>query len=334
MLGLYLNKPEEMELRELPSSTIIKDDEVKIRLIYGGICGSDLSVYKGRLAHATYPICPGHELLGTILEAGKDVTYELGKRVVVMPNSFCGTCEFCRKGKTNLCEHKQSLGVNTNGGFSEEFIISSKYILPVPTELSNERAVLIEPFAVIVHALKKVEITKETSVAIIGCGTEGMLAMSLADYLGANITGIDINQAKLEKVKSSFPNIQTLLPDDAKGKLFDIVIEAAGARSSFEQGVELVKPGGAMILVGITQEATIPVIHVVRKEITLLGSIIYNLPDDFLKSIEYLSKEDFNADPIISKIYHFTDYAKAYEDATSGKFGKIVLDFKNDSFAQ
>ncbi|WP_342505155.1 alcohol dehydrogenase catalytic domain-containing protein [Sporosarcina sp. FSL K6-2383] len=331
MLGLVINKPGELELKEFPSTFLLKDDEVKIKLIYGGICGSDLSVYKGKLAHATYPIFPGHELIGTILEVGKEVNYEIGKRVVIMPNSFCGECEFCRKGRTNLCEHKQSLGVNMNGGFSEEFIISGKYIIPIPEELSNERAVLIEPFAVIVHALEKVEITKDTSVAIIGCGTEGMLAMTLVNYFGANITGIDIHQEKLGKVTSCYPHTQAKLPQDVTGELFDVVIEAAGVRSSFEQGIELVKPGGAMISIGITQEATIPVIQVVRKEITLLGSIIYNLPGDFLKSIEYLLKEDFYVDHIISKIYHFTDYAKAYEDAISGNYGKILLNFKEDA---
>lgn len=327
MLGLFIKKPEELELIEFPSSVLLKDDEVKIKLIYGGICGSDLSVYKGRLAHATYPVCPGHELIGTIIDVGKDVTCEIGKRVVVMPNSFCDECEFCQKGRTNLCQHKKSLGVNTNGGFSEEFIISEKYILPIPDDLSNERAVLIEPFAVIVHALGKVDITKDTSVAIIGCGTEGMLAMTLANYFGASIIGIDINQVKLDKVKSHYPHIKTKLPQDVQGELFDVVIEAAGARSSFEQGIELVKPGGTMILVGITAEATLPVIQVVRKEINLFGSIIYNVPGDFLKSIEYLSNENFNVDPIISKIYHLKDYAKAYEDATSGNYGKILLNF-------
>ena len=330
MFELIINKPGEMELREVPKSVLLEENEVKIKLIYGGICGSDLSVYKGRLAHATYPICPGHELIGTIVETGKAVNYEIGKRVVVMPNSFCGECEYCKKGSLNLCQHKKSLGVNINGGFSEEFIISEKFILPIPEQLSNERAVLIEPLAVIVHALSKVEITKNTTVAIIGCGTEGMLAMTLANFFGANITGIDINQVKLDKVTSIYPHIKTRLPEDAKGELFDVVIEAAGVRSSFEQGIELVKPGGAMILVGITPEATIPIIKVVRNEITLFGSIIYNSPNDFIKSIDYLSKENFNVDPIISKVYHFTDYEKAYADASSGNYGKIILNFKED----
>src|SRR5690606_31047889 len=154
---LVINEPGELTLQEVPSKKQLQDNEVKIKTIYGGICGSDLSVFRGRLAHAVYPVCPGHELIGTIIEAGKDVDYSIGTRVVVLPNSYCGECEFCRKGKTNICENKIVLGVNADGGFSEEFTITDKYVLPIPDSLSDERAVLIEPFAVIVHALNKVD---------------------------------------------------------------------------------------------------------------------------------------------------------------------------------
>ncbi|BAQ11249.1 sorbitol dehydrogenase [Bacillus sp. OxB-1] len=331
MLGLVINKPGELTLREVPSNRQLQDKEVKIRTIYGGICGSDLSVFRGKLAHAVYPVCPGHELIGTIVEAGAEAKYSIGTRVVVLPNTYCGECEFCRKGKTNICVNKIVLGVNADGGFSEEFTITDKYILPIPDKLSDERAVLIEPFAVIVHALSKVEISKDTTIGIIGCGTEGMLAMTLAAYHGAQITGIDINPDKLEKVKSSYPGVQTMLPNEVDGKVFDIVIEAAGVRTSFEQGIDLVKPGGTMIAIGLPAEATIPVIQVVRKEISILGSIIYNLPGDFIKSIDYLMKEDLNVDPIISKIYPYTSYEQAYEDATSGEYGKIILNFKEET---
>ncbi len=326
MLGLYLNNPSEIKLIQSPSPQL-RDDEVRIKVIYGGICGSDISVFKGKIAHAVYPIRPGHELVGEIIEVGKDANIESGKRIVVAPNSFCGKCEYCLNGKPNICENKKSLGVNTDGGFSEEFTISSKYILPVPEHLSDEKAVLIEPFAVIVHAFEKIEIKKGTSVAIIGCGTEGMLAITLAHYLGAEITAIDINPSKFEKVRS-IGNIHTCLPQDVSG-CFDIVIEAAGVKQSVEQAIELVKPGGSLVMVGITAEATFPVIQIVRKEITIYGSIIYNFPADFHKSIAYLEQDDFNVDAIISKICHFKDYKEAYEDAVSGEYGKIILKFKD-----
>ncbi|MEK3643536.1 zinc-dependent alcohol dehydrogenase [Aeribacillus sp. FSL M8-0235] len=329
MLGLYLNKPGDLEMKVLPSSSFLKEDEVKVKLIYGGICGSDIGAYKGKLPYVSYPIRPGHELLGTIIEAGKDTNYTVGTKVVIAPNSFCGECDLCVKGKTNICRHKQSLGVNTDGGFSEEFVISSKYVLPIPDGLSDERAVLIEPFAVIVHAFKKVAITTGTSVAVIGCGTEGMLAIALATYLGAQVTAIDISQEKLDKVKS-FGDIRTAHPGDIRDETFEVVIEAAGVKQSVEQAMEIASPGGSVLLIGLTPEANFPVVRVVRNELTLYGSIIYHFPADFSQTLEYLKQDDFYVEPIISEIISFKEYKRAYEMAASGKYGKIILSFKEE----
>ncbi|ARK31208.1 zinc-dependent alcohol dehydrogenase [Halalkalibacter krulwichiae] len=330
MLGLYLNKPSELELREFSSVSSLKDDEVKIKLIHAGICGSDIGVFKGKIPHATYPVRPGHELIGTVIEAGKLANYEVGKRVVVGPNTFCDECEYCRKGKKNICINKGSLGVNMDGGFAEEFVISSKFVMPIPEELSDIKAVLIEPFSVIVHALEKVNISKGSSVAIIGCGTEGMLAISLAHYLGANITAIDINKEKLAKAQNSFSGLKAVLPEEIEADSFEIVIEAAGVGASVIQAVDIVKPGGDVVLVGMPQEVKLPIVRVVRKEITIHGSIIYNFPNDFQKSAQFLAQESFNVEPVISKVLPFKEYAQAYEDAVSGKYGKIILDFKEE----
>lgn len=327
-MELLVKKPFEIELRESASLPAPCGDEVKIKLTYGGICGTDLSVFKGAIQYATYPVRPGHELLGTIVEAGADALYPPGTRVVVQPNTFCGSCEKCRMGKTNICLYKKSMGINADGGFSEEFIVSSRFVLPIPDDLPDEKAILIEPFAVVVHALQKVHIGKETSVAIIGCGNEGKLAVLLASYLGANVTAIDINPLKLDMVKQMGLDVRTVQPEELNGETFDVVIEAAGTKSSIESGMRLTTSGGSLVLIGITQEATFPVAHVVRSEITVYGSIIYSFPDDFLKTIEYLRNGNFRIEPVVSKIMPVSAFKQAYENAFSGDYGKIILDFR------
>ncbi|MEW9673018.1 zinc-binding dehydrogenase [Ammoniphilus sp. 3BR4] len=327
MIELYLKNPNEMEIRQAEALPSLQADEVKIKIIYGGICGTDLRVLQGKIPYAAYPLRPGHEVVGRIIEAGKDAKYEIGTRVVVLPNTYCGGCDLCLKGKTNICRDKKSLGVNFDGAFAEEFIISSRYVLPVPEDLPDEKAVLIEPFAVVVHALKKVEIQQGTSVGIVGCGNEGMLAAALALHLGAHVTAIDINQTKLDLVKI-LGDIRVMQPYEITNETFDVVIEAAGARSSVEQGIQLVSPGGAMVFIGLTPEANLPVIQVVRNEITLYGSIIYNFPSDFIQTIEYLRNPEFNAAPVVSKVMPFTEYQQAFDMAASGNYGKIVLDFQ------
>ncbi len=117
-------------------------------------------------------------------------------------------------------------------------------MLPVPDDLSDEKAVLVEPFAVVVHALSKVRIEPAMRVAVIGCGNEGMMAAVLARHLGADVTAVDVNPLKLETVKA-MADIRTLAPDALSGEMFDVVIEAAGAREAVEQAAELVAPGGS-----------------------------------------------------------------------------------------
>lgn len=326
MLDLYLKNPTELELRHVDALPSPHGDEIKIKIKYGGICGSDLSVYKGTLKHAAYPLRPGHELIGTVIESGEQANYPVGTRVVVMPNTFCGKCERCQEGRTNICRHKMSLGVNINGGFAEEFTISSKYAYPLPGELPDERAVLIEPTAVVVHAFTKVNITQGTSVAIIGSGNEGMLAAAFAYYLGAKVTAIDINPKKHERIKK-IGDIRAAYPDDIQNETFDVVVEAAGAKSAFEKAIQLVRPGGALLLIGLTPEAEIPVIHIVRNEISIFGSIIYNFPADYEQTIQYLKDPRFHIEPIVSQFVSLSEYRQAYNDALSGDYGKIIFKF-------
>ncbi|SHS86049.1 alcohol dehydrogenase GroES-like protein [Mycobacteroides abscessus subsp. abscessus] len=327
MWGLHLKNPGELELKEFPVESPLKENEVRIKLIYGGICGSDIGVYKGKIGHAKYPVRPGHELVGRVIEVGEKVDLKTGTKVVVTPNTFCGECENCQRGYRNICSFKESLGVNVDGIFSEEISISSKYVLPIPEELQDEKAVLIEPFAVITHAFEKAFITKGTTVGVIGCGTEGMLSIALANFLGAKVTAIDIYQSKLEKVKAAF-GVHTVLAHEVKDEKFDVVIEAAGVKQAVEQAVRVVKQGGSVILIGLTPEATLPIVQIVRNEITIHGSIIYNFPEDFSKCVDYLLNDDFDVKPIISNIFPLKEFKKAYIYAISGQCGKILLDFK------
>lgn len=326
MLELYLEEPNKLKLKEAAPLPLAGDDQVKVKVLYGGICGSDLRVYRGTISYAAYPLRPGHEVLGVVTEADEKTGLKVGAKVVVFPNTFCGKCEFCLNGKTNICPEKKPLGVSTDGVFAQEIIIPAQYAIPVPQDMADERAVLIEPFAVTVHALKKAKIGPGTSVAIVGCGTEGLLAVALAAKLGGKVTAVDINPAKLEIAKR-LGDIRTLHPEAFAGETFDVVIEAAGVRAAIEQSLQLVKPGGVMIALGITGEpATFIPIHVVRNEITIHGTIIYTQAD-FAEAAKILQDPAFNVEPIISKFVGLNNYQDAFDDALSGNYAKMVLKF-------
>jgi len=328
MYELYLEKPGDLKMKEGAPALAPKDNEVKVKVIYGGICGSDLRVLRGTIPYATYPCRPGHEILGTVVEAGKKSPHKVGTKVVSFPNTYCGECEFCLQGKTNICKDKHSFGVTVNGLFAQEIIIDSEFVVRVPPDLAEKRAILIEPFAVNVHALKRANITKGISVAVIGCGTEGLLAIALLSHMGADVTVLDVIPTKMEKAKGFGRHIKAVHPADVRDQMFDVVVEAAGVKASVEQAFQLVKPGGAMISLGITgDEIRYPALRITRGEITIYGTIIYT-KKDFADAITLLKDPLFNIVPVLSKIVPLNQYQEAFADALTGTFAKIVLDFK------
>ncbi len=326
-MELFVEQPGQLVLRELAPVPAPGPGEVKIKLLYGGICGSDLSVFKGRIPYAKYPGRAGHEALGVVAAAGSGTPFAVGQKVVTFPNTFCGECEFCHAGKTNVCKHKQSFGLNAPGVFASEVLVDHRFLVAVPAGLSDERAVLTEPFATVVHGLKKAGVTKNTTVAIVGCGTMGLLSAVFAKHLGADVTVI-YNRHKHEAVTDSIGGLRVVQAGAVGEELFDVVVEAAGVKPSVEMAMRLAKPGGAVVALGITgEQVDFPVIRIVRSEITIYGSIIYTKAD-FAETLAYLNDPALPIDAIVSKIMPVADYRQAYEAAMSGDHVKIVLDFQ------
>lgn len=327
MKELYLEQPGKLVLRAQAPLPAPGPGQVAVKVLYGGICGSDLSAFKGRIAYAKYPGRAGHEALGVVTAAGDGAAFTAGQKVVIFPNTFCGECEFCRAGKTNVCKNKQSFGLNAPGMFAGELLVDHRFLVQVPDALPDMRAVLTEPFAVIVHAFKKAGIGPGMSVAIVGCGTVGLLSAVLASHLGAETT-ILYNRHKHDAITAQIDGLRVVQAQEIGDEQFDVVVEAAGVKRSVEQAMQLAKPGGALLALGITgEQIDFPVIRIVRSEITIYGSIIYT-KDDFADALRYLSEPSLAIEPIVSQVLPLADYQQAYEAAMSGEFAKIVLDFQ------
>ncbi|MCL6593236.1 MAG: zinc-binding dehydrogenase, partial [Alicyclobacillus sp.] len=243
---------------------------------------------------------------------------------------YCGECRTCRQGRTNLCEHKQSLGINIPGGFAEEFVIEEKYAIPVPDAIPDRVAVLVEPLAVAVHALKKVPLGAGTSLLVLGCGTEGMLSALLAHARGYEVTVVDVQPEKLSWARSILPEIRTLTPQELGEQGFDVVVEAAGVRATVEQALSLVLPGGTVVVIGLAHDAQLPVQSFVRKEVSLLGSIIYQQVD-FYDALRFLEGDPDllqRLERVIGIEVAAAAFDQAYSYALSGKPGKALLRFE------
>ena len=153
----------------------IKEREVLVKVMAAGICGSDIPrIYK--TGTYSYPLIPGHEFSGTVIETGLKADKKwMGKRVGIFPLIPCGECESCRKKQYEMCRHYSYLGSRTNGGFAEYAAVPEENLIELPEEVSYEVAAMLEPMAVAVHAMRKSGVMKENTVVVYGLGTIGLL---------------------------------------------------------------------------------------------------------------------------------------------------------------
>ena len=175
MLQQVMTNPGEIIFREVPVPKV-KDDQVLVKIINIGICGSDIHVYHGKHPFTKYPVTQGHEVSGEIAKVGKDVTeFHEGQKVTIEPQVYCGQCYPCRHGKYNLCEELKVMGFQTTGTASEYFAVDASKVTPIPEDMSYEEGAMIEPLAVAVHGVKQVGDVKGLNIAVLGAGAMGSI---------------------------------------------------------------------------------------------------------------------------------------------------------------
>ncbi len=335
---IMIKEPGEVELitKEIPS---IREGEALLKLLYGGICGSDLGTYRGTFAYVSYPRIPGHEFSAEIIDISKN-NRGLEKGMVVTANPYfnCGTCYSCRRGLVNCCMHNQTLGVQRDGVFAQYVTMPIERIYD-GKGLPAKTLALIEPFCIGFHGVKRANIKPGDKVLIIGAGTIGVLAMIAAKHFGAKVYVSDIAQDKLDyalKIGADGvilnKNTETLKAEVSaitNGDGFDVAIEAVGLPSTFQDCIDATAFGGTIVLIGIGKlnlDFNFTIIQ--KKELNILGSR-NALREDFEQLIEIVRNGEIDLEKIISNIYSFYDAPKAFEefDKKSGSMLKVLLEF-------
>ena len=218
---------------------------LKVELV--GFCGSDLNTFRGRNPLAVPPRVPGHEVAATVVACGLEVpdTIYTGMRVTLSPYTNCGICPSCRHGRPNACQFNQTLGVQRDGALAE-FITTPWRKLYYSDRLSLRELALVEPLTVGFHAVARGEVAKDDKVLILGCGAIGLGAVAGAAWRGAEVTAVDIDDAKLATagrigathlVNTAKSNLHEELGRLTNGGP-DAVIEAIGLPVTFKAAVE------------------------------------------------------------------------------------------------
>jgi threonine dehydrogenase-like Zn-dependent dehydrogenase len=326
----------ELEEREIP---VIKEpDQVLVKVIACGICGSDLHALHVPPGQDVTPgTIMGHEIYGQVLEIGSAVSgYKAGDYVVVNPNLNCGVCNFCKRGLYNMCKMSStsSYGQQRDGGFAPYVIIKAGSLVLFPKKVKGMVGAQTEPLACVMSGIKKVSPSPLDNVVIYGAGPIGLLYLRCLIMYGVrNIIMCDTSEYKREYAKKcganvvvdpATTNMKELLTEQW-GELATIVIDAVGASSILNEGAYLLQPGGKYLIFGLNQNASSVVspAHINMNEIQIMGSFLGRFC--YVDAIKMLTFEDFHAELLVSHKFELKDILKAFELAESKKSSRIII---------
>lgn len=313
----------ELKEREKPAPG---ENEVLIKVKAVGLCGSDIHYYEhGKIGSfiVKEPIILGHEVSGEIIEIGSNVDgLSVGQRVAVEPGATCGVCSYCKSGRYNLCPEVEFLATPPfDGAFCEFIAMRSDLVFPVPDQMSDETAALIEPFSVGVHACNRGEVGPGDTVLILGMGPIGLLTAAAARMKGASrIIGVDLEQSRLEKAKElGVQEIINLQVDSVDEKIaewtdregVDVAIETAGSPAALKSMIAALRRGGRAVIVGMSaqDESPMNIAEIINKEIDVRGVFRYH--HTYPEAIRLLSQNEVNIDSIITAAYGSLDNVEA-----------------------
>ncbi|MBN6078436.1 galactitol-1-phosphate 5-dehydrogenase [Aggregatibacter actinomycetemcomitans] len=347
MKAVVVEENRKLVLADIATPKIEDEDDVLVKVLYSGVCGSDIPRIFHHGTHF-YPIVLGHEFCGTVEEIGKGVTeFRKGDLVVCAPLQPCFDCEECYKGYYSLCKNYNFIGSRRFGANAEYICVNKKNLVKVSPDSNPLHDAFIEPITVGLHAINLAQGCADKNVIVIGAGTIGLLAAQCAAALDAkSVKVIDINDEKLALAKelgaTQTFNSRELAAEEIEKQLFDsrfdqLVLETAGVPQTVELAIKIAGPRAQVALIGtLHNDLTLnqKVFGLVlRKELSILGSWMnYSAPwpgDEWTKAIELVKQGKIQFDKLIASVNFIEDYIIEVEKLDGKPMnGKIVLKFQ------
>ncbi|MDO4270173.1 MAG: alcohol dehydrogenase catalytic domain-containing protein [Eubacteriales bacterium] len=339
MKAAVINQPNSIHLRDIDMPEV-GEGEALIRVRYCGICGSDLHVLHGQHPTATFPVVPGHEFVGELVEAkgvGAD-QFQPGDMVVAQPFFSCGNCEPCAQGHDNVCQNLCFMGAHCNGGFAEYVKVLTRKMYKIPKDMDLRLAALTEPVAVAVHDVRRSGLQVGETALVIGGGPIGMLIAIVARHTGARKVVIsEINAFRREFAeKLGFETVNPLDPDfDRKmmeltdGKGFHVSYEVSGSKPGIAAAVQYTAIGGMVMIVGMTREPhPVDLSTMFSRELRMQGVRIHS-QYSFIGAVELLKSGALNEEflSLVSKVYPLGEVEQAFAfSEIPGDYFKVLVE--------
>ena len=337
MKQTVMNAPFTISLCEAPTP-VIAADEVLVRITHVGICGSDMQMYHGKHKYAKLPTVIGHEACGIVEAVGETVKgFVPGDKVAVQPQLVCGTCYPCQIGRENVCESLQVRGVHADGFASTFAAIKASMLHLCPADMPLEFAVMAEPVAVAVGAIRR-GVYAGANIAVIGAGIIGNLIAQVGEHMsGRPVLIADIQEQRLELARQcgithtanlTETSLKEAIADVFGTRKADIIIDAAAVRASFHDAIGASRPASQIIITGnYKEEMSLEVPLLQRREVDLIGHMMYT-PADFALAIDYLASAVVKVEALIAKRYPLDEMAEAflYVDQNPADSMKVIIE--------
>jgi L-iditol 2-dehydrogenase len=306
-----------------------------VRIQANGLCGSDIHFYEdGKLGPFVVddPYIPGHEAVGTIVQADPESrSLSVGDRVVIEPGIPCRKCDYCHRGLYNLCPNVVFLSAPPiNGTFAEYACVDSDFLYRVPPELTNEEAALVEPVSVGIHACNRAVLRPGSSVVIIGAGPIGLITSMVARAYGAaHITVVDIRDSRLQKASelgadavvnpTAGGDAAAAIMELTDGRGADYVFEASGSTAGCSLAPNVAARGGSVTLIGWPELSEFPfaVEQIIEKELNIFGVNRYR--NTFRPALDLMAARRIDVRPLVSHRFSFDNVVEAFEFASENR---------------
>ena len=342
MKALVYTQPYCFEYKDF-ADPVVGDDDVLIRVMACGICGSDVRGFTGMTGRRIPPLIMGHEAAGLVERTGKNVNgFVKGDRVCFDSTVYCNKCRACLKGSYNYCESRQVLGVSVpafkrHGAFAEYISVPWWIVFKIPDQMSFVQSSLLEPASIGTHAANRARISSDSTVVVIGAGTIGLFILQACKMKGAGrVIVADINDFRLDLanrlgadvlINSQKTDLAGEVNRQTAGKGVDVAFEAVGFARTFLDAVSITKTGGQLVAVGNLEKIVeLNIQELVSKELTVSGS--YASSGEFARCIELIASGKIDVEPLISEVMPLEEGPLAFDRLLKAEENllKIVLE--------
>lgn len=337
MKGIVIQEPWKAGVaqQEMPKP---KEGEALLKMLVGGVCGSDLASYRGASAYVSYPRTIGHEFAAEVVEVGPN-DYGIRPGMIVTGNPYfnCGTCYSCRRNFVNCCVNNQTMGVQREGAFSEYFILPVERIYDGQGIEPRELA-LIEPFCISYHGVSRANVQPGDKVLVMGAGAIGILAGVAARSFGAKVYISDVAKDKVELairdfdldggfVNDSPEALSNFVQEITGGDGFDVTVEAVGLPSTFLGCINAAASQGRVVVIGVAKHsADFNFLELQRKELNVFGSRGATKAD-FAATMKLVKEGFVDLTRLISRTYSVDEAEEAFKDMDANSATIVKAEF-------